>query len=70
MEHNEIKVLSFEKNLPGMIQEIMDYYFENRLSKAVANYVTKADLEKYTAPKLDRSVFDDYVRRQIAIDNN
>ena len=53
-----------------MIQEIMDYYFENRLSKAVANYVTKADLEKYTAPKLDRSVFDDYVRRQIAIDNN
>ena len=32
----------------------MEYYFENRLSQAVANYVTKADLEKYTVPKLDR----------------
>jgi hypothetical protein len=52
-----------------MIQEILDYYFDNRVAASVAHFVTKSDLEKYSTPKLDRVVFDDYVRRQIAADN-
>jgi len=47
-----------------MIQEILDYYFDNRIASAVSSFVTKADLEKYSTPKLDRVVFDEYVRRQ------
>jgi len=51
-----------------MIQEIVDYYFENRIPSVITDFVKFADLKKYTAPKLDRDVFDDYVRRQYAAD--
>jgi len=51
-----------------MIQEIVDYYFENRIPSVVTDFVTNADLKKYTAPKLDRDVFDEYVRRQYVVD--
>jgi len=64
LDHAEAKVTAIETHLPTMFQEILDYYFDNRIASAVSSFVTKADLEKYSTPKLDRVVFDEYVRRQ------
>lgn len=31
MEYTEAKLSAIEKHLPTMIQELLDYYFENRI---------------------------------------
>jgi hypothetical protein len=60
---------AIEKYLPSMIEEILDLYFESRISATQKNFVTKTELDEKLLHKLERVVYDDYVRRQINADN-
>lgn len=52
-----------------MIEEMLDFYFENRISATQTNFVTRTELEEKLQHKLEREVYNDYVKRQI-IENN
>ena len=56
------KVLTIEKNLPVMIQEILEYYYEKKVGGLLQNFVTKDDLKERLSIKLDYNVFRDYTK--------
>ena len=43
-----------------MIQEILEYYFDKKVSDLLAQFVTKEEFKKSLSYKLDYSVFRDY----------
>ena len=51
-----------------MIQELLDYYFENRVAASQAKFITMDQMKEELTYKLDKSLFDDHVRRQIVGD--
>lgn len=60
---------AIEKHLPSMIEEILDFYFENRISATQKDFVRKSELAEQLSHKLDAVVFKDYETRQINKDN-
>lgn len=54
------KLLTIEKHLPVMIQEILEYYFEKKVSDVLASMVTKEQFREALSVKLDYSIFRDY----------
>jgi len=46
-----------------MIEEMLDFYFENRISATQTNFVTRTELEEKLQHKLEREVYNDYVKR-------
>jgi hypothetical protein len=46
-----------------MIQEILDFYFEARVSGKNEDFVTKDYLHEKVKDKLDRRYFEDHVKR-------
>ena len=55
-------MLTIEKNLPVMIQEILEYYYEKKVGGLLQNFVTKDDLKERLSIKLDYNVFRDYTK--------
>ena len=53
-------MLTIEKHLPTMIQEILEYYFDKKVSDLLGRFVTKEDFKETLSYKLDYSVFRDY----------
>ena len=47
------KVATIERHLPVMIQEILEFYFEKRVSDLLAKFVSKEDHGKALSLKLD-----------------
>lgn len=60
VDYLQSKVLTIEKHLPTMIQEILEYYFDKKVSDLLAQFVTKEEFKKSLSYKLDYSVFRDY----------
>ena len=56
------KVLTIEKHLPIMIQEILEYYYDKKMSNFLSSLVTKSEFKEKLSVKLDYSVFRDYAR--------
>ena len=54
------KVNTIERHLPTMIQEILEYYFDKKVSAFMANLVTKDEFKESVSLKLDYSIFRDY----------
>ena len=54
------KVVTIEKHLPIMIQEILEYYFDKKVSNLLTTMVTKEEFKDSMAVKLDYQVFRDY----------
>jgi len=46
-----------------MIEELLDFYFETRISTTQSNFVTKAEMDQKLHNKVDLFVFNDYVKR-------
>lgn len=61
------KLLTIEKHLPVMIQEILEYYFDKKISEHLSNMVTKDEFKDRLSVKLDNAVFRDY-EKMIASD--
>ena len=57
------KVLTIEKHLPVMIQEILEYYYDKKMSLLMASLVTKDEFKEKLSVKLDFSVFNDYTEK-------
>jgi len=54
------KLMTIERHLPVMIQEILEFYFEKKVSNLVSKIVTKDEFKSALAVKLDYQVFRDY----------
>ena len=54
------KVVTIEKHLPIMIQEILEYYFDKKVSNLLSTVVTKEEFKEKMSVKLDYQVFRDY----------
>ncbi len=54
------KLLTIEKHLPVMIQEILEYYFEKKIDDLMSKLVTKDEFKERLSVKLDYAVFRDY----------
>jgi len=54
------KLLTIERHLPVMIQEILEYYFEKKVGDLLSKLVTKDEFKERLSIKLDYSVFRDY----------
>ena len=52
-----------------MIQEILDFYFESRISSKKEEFVTKDHLKQHLNRKLDKSFFEDHVKRTLLAEN-
>lgn len=61
------KLLTIEKHLPVMIQEILEYYFDKRLNEQITQMVTKDEFKERLSLKLDNQTFRDY-EKMIASD--
>ena len=48
--------------MPIMIQEILEYYYDKRMSNFLSSLVTKNEFKEKLSVKLDYSVFRDYAR--------
>jgi hypothetical protein len=57
------KLMTIEKHLPMMIQEILEFYFDKKLTESLNNTVTKQDLHEALSCKLDTTVFDNFEKR-------
>ena len=67
MDFLQSKVGTIEKHLPVMIQEILEYYFDKKVTEHLNKLVTKEDFKESLSIKLDYSVFRDY-EKMIATD--
>ena len=47
------KLLTIEKHLPVMIQEILEFYFEKKVSDMLSKFVTKDTFKDALSVKLD-----------------
>ena len=47
------KVLTIEKHLPVMIQEILEYYYDKKMSNFMATLVTKDEFKEKLSVKLN-----------------
>ena len=54
------KLLTIERHLPVMIQEILEYYFEKKVGDLLSKLVTQDEFKERLSVKLDYSVFRDY----------
>ena len=61
------KLLTIEKHLPVMIQEILEYYFDKKVSDLLSKLVTKEEFKERLSVKLDYCVFRDY-EKMVAMD--
>ena len=55
--HLETKLMTIERHLPIMIQEILEFYFEKRVSSTVGNMVTKEEMKEALSLKMN---YDDF----------
>ena len=46
-----------------MIQEILEYYYDKKMSLLMASLVTKDEFKEKLSVKLDFSVFNDYTEK-------
>ena len=46
--------------MPVMIQEILEYYFDKKVTDLLNNFVTREDFKERLSVKLDYSTFRDY----------
>ena len=60
-------MLTIEKHMPVMIQEILEYYFDKKINEHLSNMVTRDEFKERLSIKLDNSVFRDY-EKMIASD--
>ena len=51
------KLLTIEKHLPMMIQEILEFYFDKKLTESLNDIVTKTEMNQALSRKLDQSIF-------------
>ena len=54
------KMFTIESHLPVMIQEILEYYFDKKLSDLLATLVTREEFKEGLGRKLDYCIFRDY----------
>ena len=62
-------MLTIEKHLPVMIQEILEYYFEKKVSHLLSTLVSKDEFKSSLSLKLDYSIFRDY-EKMVAADRS
>ena len=67
VDYLQSKMLTIEKNLPVMIQEILEFYFDKKVNDLLGRLVTKDDFQKALSVKLDQKIFRDY-EKMIASD--
>ena len=53
--------------MPVMIQEILEYYFDKKVSDVLSKFATKEEVKEKMGYKLDYSIFRDY-EKMIASD--
>ena len=58
----QYKVITMEKHLPVMIQEILEYYFDKKVTDLLGNFVTKENFKERLAVKLDFDTFRDHTK--------
>ena len=63
----QTKLITIEKNLPMMIQEILDSYFDKKVSDLLSTIVTREEFRDAQKLKLDYCIFRDY-EKMIASD--
>ena len=54
------KLLTIEKHLPVMIQEILEYYYDKKTTEMMSRLVTKEHFKESLSVKLDYNVFRDH----------
>ena len=60
VDYLQSKLLTIERHLPVMIQEILEFYFEKKVSDLISKVVTKDEFKEALSIKLDYQVFRDY----------
>ena len=58
------KLATIEKFLPGMIQEILEYYFDKKVADHQAKLVTLDHFNQKMGQKLEANIFYNYEKRQ------
>ena len=60
VDYLQSKVITIEKHLPVMIQEILEFYFDKKVNDLLARLVTKDDFKQALSVKLDYKIFRDH----------
>ena len=60
VDYLQSKVITIEKHLPVMIQEILEFYFDKKVNDLLARLVTKDDFKQALSVKLDYKIFHDH----------
>ena len=63
IDYYETKLTQLEAHLPMMMQEIFEYYFEQKQAETKNKFITRDDLQKSLSFKLDTIRFTDFVGR-------
>ena len=66
-DYLQLKVHTIEKNLPTMVEDILEMYFDKKVTSLLGKLVTKDDFSKALSVKLDSKIFREY-ERMIASD--
>ena len=60
IDYLQAKLLAIEKNMPVMIQELLEYFYDKKMSDLKPTLVTMDQFKEKLSVKLDYSVFRDH----------
>ena len=64
MDFLQTKILTIEKHLPTIVQEILEYYFDKKMNELQSNLVDQKTFKEALQNKLDINIFKAYEKQQ------